>query len=254
MKRRRSVYERNVPGFARKKRKLMWRRTAFPAAAYGGGAMTRRPRRFLNQRIGGFLGIEKKYLDSFKTSTAVGQAWAGGEYDPAANCLCYPQKGTGPTNRDGDHIVMKSIHIRGDIRMPTEGDTADITGPIQYCIMLVLDKQTNGAQLSAEDVMTDTEPQEHSFRNLQYGKRFTILKDWRGVIYPTAAFTDGANTGSQAGNARNFGCNLNVNIPVDFKGDAGNVADIVDNSLHIIACTNALGLEMKYASRVRFVG
>lgn len=210
--------------------------------------------RSLNWRTGGYTGIELKFIDTVKTGTALGQSWTGGEYDPAANGLCCPTKGTGPSNRDGDHIVIKKIQIRGTVMMQIQSNQDDVAAPVDYAVMLVWDKQTNGAQLNAEDVMVSTDPEEFSYRNLQYSKRFRILKDWRGALHQTNAFTDGVNTGSTVGNSHHFQCILNVHIPVDFKGDAGSISDIVDNSLHIIACTSASGLYIAYHARVRFVG
>lgn len=208
-----------------------------------------------NIRTGGFLGIEKKFIDTVKTSTNLVAAWAGSEVDPAANALCCPTKGTGPSNRNGDHIVIKSIQVRGIIRSQAYTDQADPPGPASFTVLLVLDKQTNGAQLSGEEVMVDTAPKEFSFRNLQYSRRFTILKSLRGSLHQIVSMADGANTGSFQSNERHFNWFVRCNIPVNFKGDAGTVADIVDNSLHIIACsTDANALTIKYHARCRFVG
>lgn len=212
-------------------------------------------RRRPNLRTGGYLGTEFKFLDTQKALTNITASWAGGEFDPAANALCCPTKGTGPSNRDGDKICITGIHIRGHINLEKQIDQADAIRAQQYCICLVQDTQTNGAQLNAEDVMVATDPETASFRNIQYSGRFKILKKWRGALTYSNGFTDGANTGTVSGQGRYFEANINCRIPVSFSGDAGTVADITDNSLHIIACAStAATISCTYYSRVRFVG
>lgn len=208
-----------------------------------------------NLRLGGFMGIELKFIDTVKTFTAVLDSWVGGEMDPAVGGLCCPVKGTGPSDRDGDEIRVKKIDIRGLIRMDKQSDQDDVLNSVKYCICLIQDTQTNGAQLNAEDVMVATDPETSSFRNLQYKKRFKVLKRWEGVLNEISTFTDGANTGSTVGTAQMFGCQVSLNEPVNFVGNAGTIADVGDNSWHLIACTDQAGrLTMSYSSRVRFVG
>lgn len=209
----------------------------------------------LNRRTGGFLGMEKKFQDSFKTSTPINNAWTGGELDPAANCLYCPTKGTGPSNRDGDHTVIKQIQIRAFINFTVDQDSNDVVGPYAITLALVLDKQCNGSAINAEDVFVDTSPKQLGFRNLQYTRRFVILRAQRIVLNPSTAFTDGANTGSVGGTGRLIEWTVNCNIPVDHVGDAGSVADISNNALHLIGCGNTTTTgSINYACRVRFVG
>lgn len=207
-----------------------------------------------NPRTGGYLGIEKKFFDTFYTATALTAAWAGGECDPAANTLFAPTKGTGPSDRDGDHVMIKTIDIRGNVYRGVGSDLADVSIPAYVTVVLVQDKQTNGAQLNAEDVMVDTAPKHLSHRNLQYSRRFIVLKSMRISLHDTAAGADGANTMSVTGSGRTFNWRVQCNIPVDFIGNAGTVADIGNNSLHIIACTNNTAYYLEYSSRIRFVG
>lgn len=223
-----------------------------PFAAPGGVFMgKRRP----NLRTGGYLGTEFKFVDTQKALTNLSASWAGGEFDPAAGALCCPTKGTGPSNRDGDKICITGVHIRGHINLEKQQDQADAIRAQQYCIALVLDTQTNGVALDAESVFVQTDPETCSFRNLQYSNRFKVLKVWRGALYYTNAMTDGANTASMSGLGRTFKADINCKIPVSFAGDAGTVADITDNSLHVIACAStAATISCTYYARVRFVG
>lgn len=209
-----------------------------------------------NPRTGGLLGIEYKYFDTVKSITAISNGWAGGEMDPASyNTLCVPIKGTGASERDGDHIVIKNIQIRGVVKFTVKSDQSDSNGPWEATVLMVLDRQTNGAQLNAEDVMNDVAPKTHSFRNLEYRRRFRILASKRVILHQTSAFTDGSNTGTYTGNGRLFHMNVRCNIPVDFSGNGGTIADITNNSIHLIACSESSSvLSLEYHARCRFVG
>lgn len=208
-----------------------------------------------NIRYGGFMGIERKFIDTVKTATDLSGGWAGSELDPAASTLCAPTKGTGPSDRDGDHIVIKQIMVKGVVYTKVRNDEANVSGPYHFAIYLVQDTQSNGAQLNGEDVMVATDPEEWSFRNLQYARRFRILAKKTGSISPTVTSTDGANTCSLGGGQRTFQFMVNCNIPVDFIGNAGTIADIGNNSIHIIACASTTScLTCAYHARVRFVG
>lgn len=204
----------------------------------------------------GSTGIEYKFADEQFASTYVSETWTGGEMDPAViNCLCMPSRGTGASDRSGDHIVIKNIQVRGAIKFAPLSGLTDSTTSVEVAVLLVLDTQTNGAQLNAEDVMIDTSPKTLSYRNLKYTSRFKILKKERCTLHQTCGFNTSGPTGNCSGNGKIFNWNIPVNIKVDFSGDTGTIADITSCSLHVIACTQyANVVKLSYFSRVRFVG
>lgn len=208
----------------------------------------------VRMRTGGFTGIELKFIDTTKASTAIPATWAGGELDPAASTLCAPTQGTGESNRDGRRITIKSIQVNGQLFRTIGQDQADCIGPTAVTIALVLDTQTNGAQLNAEDVYVDANNNMLTFRNLEYNTRFRILYKRTFMIEDKCAFNDGANTASISSNGRLFKIYKRVNIPVTFTANAGVIADIQDNSLHIIGCAGTTGTYIAYEARCRFVG
>lgn len=240
------------PRYGITKARRMASRAAAVAAARRRGKG--RPRVRANLRTAGFMGIERKFVDTTYTNTVSG-AWAGGEADPAANTLCAPTQGDGESNRDGRRIVIKQIVLTGSVQRLRAADQADVREASVVHVALVQDTQTNGTQLSAEHVYVDANNVEYTPRNLQYSQRFRVLWSRRFVLYDTCAFTDAANTGSVVGVSRLFHKVLSVNIPVNFIGNAGSVADIADNSLHVIACGSEGAIDsLKYQCRVRFVG
>lgn len=216
-----------------------------------------------NPRIGGYLGIENKFIDYEYPYTAIANKWAGGEADPATvNSISAIAAGDGESNRDGRKCTLTSVHIRGDIRFIPASSVSTAQRPSVACVVLVLDTQTNGSQLNAEDVMfepNDDALQAHAFTNLQYSKRFKILHRQVVKLETIAASSPAlapSGTGYPMGNITNFEINKKLDIPVIFNGTTASVSSITDNSLHVIAVTSSeeADTQLQYVSRVRFVG
>ncbi len=222
-------------------------------------------RRGTNIRIGGFIGMEAAYLDAQKTIAAIANTtWAGGEFDPTANCLNSVDVGTGNTGRKGRLIHMKSIFVNGTIDLNLKADQTDADAfGFGVRIMLILDKQTNGAQLNAEDVMESTvfSPDYTGFRNLENTTRFQVLADRTVTMNYTAAFNDatgaaGVATGNFIATRKHFKMKHIWKQPlrVTFKDTGNGVADITDNSVHLIVCdSTANAILVGYNSRMRFI-
>lgn len=227
----------------RRKRRMMGRPRAPPRIGGGAGI-----------RTGGFLGIETKFIDYTLAKTAFSATVAGGELDPTSSvdCISAIAQGDGESNRDGRKCTLISLHIRGNVNISaSSGSTAQ--APSIMRVIVVWDTQTNGAQLNAEDVMLPAAHVEHSFRNLQFSKRFRILKDQTFTVVPVAGAGDGAvNDFSEV--ERSFKWNFKFKIPVIHNGTSAVVATITDNSIHIIGFANNVSCNLSYQTRVRFVG
>ncbi len=236
------------------------KRRRFDAPMRAAFPRTRRPSS--NVRTGGFTGIEVKFLDSSVVGTSVLAPTdaAGAEVDPstllALNAIA---QGDGESNRDGRRCVLKNVYVTGHIRCPKQANQTAGDDSAQIFVALVWDKQTNGAQLNSEDVYTNPGANAQTaavpLRNLQYSQRFQVLDtvalDFSG---PTIAY-DGTNV-EQSGLVKPFKLSKKINIPCQYTGTTGVVANIADNSLHIIAYASNVDLVpiIDYNARVRFVG
>lgn len=226
-------------------------------------------KRVLNGRTGGFVGLEKKFFDSSRGGFSIPAPSdaTGGEADPTTLlCLNCPAQGDGESQRDGRQISMHSINIKGIVRMPSQSDQTGADVLPDVFIALVLDKQTNGAQLDSEDVFENPGANANlaasPFLNLENSARFKVLKTTRisaqqlaGAIQPTY---DGTNIEQQ-------GAQVPWSMYVNLKGMKVNfisgqttsvIAAVADKSLHVIAYATGAGLapELYYNSRLRFVG
>lgn len=225
-----------------------------------------RGRRRMNARIGGFLGIEKKFLDVYASNVvlAAPSDCSGGEIQPeggCTGCLSAPAQGDGESNRDGKKITMKSIFITGNVRSAALADQADcLAAPVVF-VALVLDTQANGATIVSEQVFTN--PNDTPFvnsmplRNLQYSSRYRVLAHKTLNLAPCTASTDGANTTTIAPSQKPFILSYTGDIPISFTSTTADVANVADNALHLIAFNNNsswTACSLSFNSRMRFVG
>ncbi len=211
-----------------------------------------------NPRTGGFIGMELKFLDTFLSNHTVVETVAGSEIDMSSGsqlCLNAIAQGDGESNRDGRKCVLKSVQVRGKLHLATQADVANAEIGETCRILLVWDKQTNGAQLNSEDVLLDGSGVDLlSLRNLQYSQRFQVLAEEMVDLQWSNSQTDGTNTASVGGEAKHFEMFRKLNIPVVHTGTTGVVASISDNSLHLIAIAAGADITLSYQARVRFVG
>ncbi len=224
----------------------------------------RRRLRRPNARIAGFLGIEKKFYDTSLVSAVLTSHddGAGYEHNPSATvCLNTVAQGDQETHRDGRKMSMKSITVSGNVEARALANQTVMTSTPIVRIYLVMDTQTNGALLNSEDVFVNpsgsTITGTSLFRNLQYISRFKVLKQVYMEFPPQMVSYDGTNI-EIGGAHKHFGMHVKLaDIPVNFTGTTSSIANIVDNSLHVIACAvdgTQLEIRMSYNARLRFVG
>lgn len=232
-------------------------------ATAGARAQRRYKARSRNLRTAGYLGIEKKFYDtSLNGGTILAPAdAAGGEQNPSATVLLNTvAQGDGESNRDGRKISMDSIQVKGTIQVPTQANATATDVACKVFLALVLDTQTNGANLNSEDVYKNTNANgvtaTEVMRNLQYASRFRILKTWSRVLRQPTVVWDGTNI-EQGGFHQTFEIYHSLKgMPVTYSGTTSDVANITDNSLHIIAYCSNVGLAptISYNARLRFRG
>ncbi len=222
-------------------------------------------RRTVNPRSGGFIGIELKFYDQKLIADSItGPTDAsGGEVDPSATVLLNTVvQGDGESNRIGRKMTMKSIYVVGQVNIGALAAQSGANDGTVVFIALVLDTQTNGATINSEDVyinpganiITAATP----IRNLQFTKQFKVLATRKFSIQQPNMTNDTGATGDViiGGATRQFKIYKKLNHEVNFSGTTETVANIIDNSLHMIAYTSSLTQvpKISYNSRLRFMG
>lgn len=209
---------------------------------------------------------ENKYYDTTFPATAMAAtaaSWASTEMDPATKLtLCCPVQGTGISDRVGRKIHVTKLKLRGTVGYSVAGSLSSVSSMPEVRILIVQDLQTNGAQLNGEDVMASSATaavanQILTYQNLANFGRFKVLKD-KQLDFKTgiAANNASATTISQELSSISFKCTLKFRKPVvvHFNStNGGTVADIVDNSFHVLALGSNTSCTLAYECRVVFV-
>lgn len=242
-------------------------RSKLQAARHGTGAIARGKRRaanyMANAQTAGFLGIETKFYDTALSASAIANAAAmtGGEYDPSAtSMITTPAQGDSEQNRDGKRICIKNVQIKGCINKAALEDAVNPPGGDKVFLALVLDTQSNGAQCNSEDIFKNlsattlmcVEP----LRNLLYATRFQVLKSEMFDLDSIASSAEADNLHSTAGMIKTFEWFLPLNnLVVNFNaGTTADIANVIDNSLHVIAFSVLGTATLSYNARIRFQG
>jgi len=205
---------------------------------------------------------EMKYFDTALALSAISEdnTWAGTEQDPATFLtFCVPVLGAGVNQRIGKEINILKWKLRGYVNIPqqTNQTTGDPASTVR--IICFIDKQTNSAQAQGEQLMTGTASDStaiHSFQNIDNFGRFRVIYDKTIVIGNPNASYDGTNV-EQFGLSKTFKMSHKFKMPLKVRfnnTNGGTVADIVDNSLHMVALTDNddLAPTISYYSRVNY--
>lgn len=218
---------------------------------------------------------EMKYFDCTRSNTGIFEVtttWTSGVIDPATTvnlgaaavatplCLFAPTVGAGLNQRIGRKVSVHKIKVRGRIDINSDDSQVIANTATVVRLMLVQDKQTNAAQMTGPQLLNDgaqTETTIFSYQNPNNFGRFRILKEKFIAIGDTnMAGEVGSSNVVSNGKMYYFKFNIVFKDPVQVNFNAtngGTVADIIDNSFHMVAgmedCTySSIGLS--YYSRV----
>lgn len=232
----------------------------------------RRPGRRYQKRTNlatlGFLGIEKKFYDTSLAATNLVAPTdsAGAEFDPSAtSMISTPVQGDGEQNRDGKQISCLYLEVSFVINVAAIETTANPRSGSQCFVAVVLDTQTNGAQMNSEDCFKNTSAAQQLctsvMKNLLFGKRFRILKQ-KTYNLDSKAISHFANDSfTIPGVQKAFKWFIPLRgLKINFNGGTtAAIANVIDNSIHVIAYTNTFTAEsavptIAYNARLRFMG
>lgn len=248
--------ERRMPIFLRRRRPVAIHR--FRMRKYYANAALRRR----NMRTAGFLGVEHKFYDTSLNGSAIANPsdCTGGELDPSStSMISTPAVGDGENNRDGRKIVIESVHIRGHLARTASQSTSLFT-PTRVVLFLVLDTQTNAAQMNSEDcfkaLYATADGSVDCHRNLLFGNRFRILKK---LLFTPTNLPYGWNGTTVNINGLMKSFEWHVRFPrglhINFNaGTTASIANVIDNSLHLIGYAGSAAWGVSYGARIRFQG
>lgn len=205
--------------------------------------------------------IEVKYYDTGLAATAIAAPTdaAGAELDPSAtSMISTPAVGDASNQRDGNQIRMREVEIRGTVQRSIDEAVVDPPAGLTVYLALVLDNQSNGAQMNSEDCFVNTAAAAATaaapFRNLLFRHRFQILKhQWFDMSHNTLANV-AVNSFSTAGVNKEFVWRIPLrDMIVNFNsGTTASIANVVDKSIHLIGYATISTCFVQYNARIRF--
>ncbi len=178
------------------------------------------------------INVEYKNFDIQLTN---GTATSAGAIQQASNI------GQGDTTitRDGNQVKALSIFFRCNVKMNASARASSVR------IMLVLDKQTNGAIYTMADLLLDVTADDiiTSPLNIDNKFRFKVIYD---KVFSLSI------TGTQLINFKKY---FKINLPIRFDAAAATIAAVTSNSLSIVRITDEdINLPtVTYTHRLRFV-
>lgn len=179
------------------------------------------------------LSRERKFYDVGSATTQ----FSGGA--PAIICPGVVQvpAGTGPSDRVGEMIFIKSLHLKGYLVNVPQAGTPQAAHNIVR-LVVVLDKQTNGVQANYSDVFDQNALQ--TYRKIENTERFSILAD-KTITFqatgsnPTPAFWPEQTRFIQ------YNKSFSTPIPIKFAGVAGTISELKTNNIFVMAIGNNAG-------------
>jgi len=174
-------------------------------------------------------------------------------------CLFAPTVGAALNQRIGRKVKVLKIKLHGLIHFSVGTAQALPKNATSIRMMLVQDCQTNAAQMTGAQLMNDAASPSStlmSFQNPNNFGRFKVLKEKRYILEdPNIIGTTGAADIAFGGRKLNWKLTATFKTPCEVHFNAtngGTVADIVDNSFHMVCAADTVALIplITYYSRV----
>ncbi len=215
----------------------------------GRGRVRGRQRGFV--RTGGYYGRytganpEMKFLD-----TTVDDGVVAASMNVQTALLVIPE-GNGESDRVGRKVTIKKIGWRYEVLLPTTAVAADTSDVVR--VMMILDKQANGALPTNTIVLEDDDYQ--SFNNLANSKRFRILMD------KSYSINCGSGSGRGTTDTLSYGDQVitaqwhkNCSIPIEYDNSAttGVITSIRSNNIFVIVGSKSGVAGFRSKVRVRY--
>ncbi len=204
-------------------------------------------------RVGGFYkfaagrgrranGGEHKFFD-----TAVGPLTSAATGAIFLDSICKIPQGVTENTRIGRKCTLKTISMRGTVKLPSQTSKNTTQDRIRYIIYL--DKQANGAIGTVLGLLESTTVD--AFRNLAETGRYTVLADKTIAINTLCGGGDGT-TEDYGIVTRNFWFNKKCNIPLEFSGVTGALTELRSNNIGIMFISEEARIIMEVNMRVRY--
>lgn len=192
---------------------------------------------------------ELKFWDTETQAEQLGGPGSGIVLIPSLNELV---QGTGNSQLIGRKAVIKSITMKGTMELLYKSAaTYSVEAGDSYRLVLVLDRQANGAAPLWTDVFVDASVE--SMIRLENSMRFTIIKEWIGSMNTMYTYNTTLNTFVAPGVLKTWKWSKKCNIPLEFvDGASGDIADVKSNNLVLMGISVVSNMYFTSNFRIRF--
>lgn len=227
-------------------------------------------RALANPRTGGMLGLETKNILQGRNASAVQGALAsallsptGGLIGPIGSCT----RGSDYNQRIGARTHLKHTEMVYTLRTVGQTLQAQPAPDIYVMTFVVLDRQTNGTNLTPTQIYDQGFNDGEFWPTIQYKDRFKIL--WtkthriqrKSIPLATAGVFNSTVGGFDYGITEvHQTANIRLNLPMQFQENTtgGAIGDVSDNSVHFGAVmwpiAQAGSVNIDFAFRSEFTG
>lgn len=159
--------------------------------------------------------------------------------------------GTGESQRVGRKIVVTDIYIRG-CPVFNESNVHTVGGDC-FRLIVVLDKQCNGAEATALTLLQTNAPE--SYRNVENFARYDFLVDKYFSVNCTAGAYDGTVAEFADHRGAMYRKHIRCQIPIEFSSTTGAITERATNNISIwmISQQAASGFTPAVC-RIRYIG
>jgi len=181
------------------------------------------------------------------------------------NVLNDTNVGAGQYQRIGRSITMKSLRLIGAL-FPS-GNAGSNAGEFLR-VAVIYDRQVNGAIpgyadiYQAIDAAGNTSATPFDMPNIDNSERFIVLADHKFAI-PSTIYNGGATVGNGFPNLLSQDQNTNIDqyiklkdLPVNYKGTGGGIANVASGALYLITLGSqaaaSAGTTFNWATRLRY--
>lgn len=198
---------------------------------------------------------ERKYAEVTygDTAAATGSQWLG-------SLSALVTQGTAENQRIGRKYTIRSISLRGEVKMPNNATTLGVSYPQADVarIIVVNDKQPNGTTANFAEIFSVGAASSaggpgtidmRAFRNMDNISRFDILLD-RMIYVQNSAYTGGSGSAQTA--IKPFSLYRKCFIPVEMKDVTGSVANVTTNNVAVYIIGSAGYCTVNAIARIRF--
>ncbi len=203
-------------------------------------------------RTGGFygkfgkLGTELKFHDTDIDDAVVA---VGGAISTGVNIIA---QGTGESERIGRKIIIKWIHCKLTVSLPTINSNVTIGLGDILRVMIYIDKQTNGANSAVLDHL-ETAVYD-SFRNLANKGRFIYLLDRSYTLNRLNSAADSTTTMDSAEVIRFIKWSKKLNTVIEFDSTVGAITEMRSNAIGVLYISRTGIVSVLNHIRLRFEG